>query len=111
MLVLFILVPAASSLILVISPRLFGQGAQWLTLTYLRQAFTGATGVAIVNSLWVSHGRGGARRGHRAAHRVAGRAHDAARPPAGAGQHVAGAAAAVLAARPWAGSGSSSRTA
>jgi iron(III) transport system permease protein len=53
-LVLFILVPAASSLILVVSPRLFGQGAQWLTLTYLRQAFTGATGVAIANSLWVS---------------------------------------------------------
>ncbi|HEY6481105.1 MAG TPA: ABC transporter permease subunit, partial [Streptosporangiaceae bacterium] len=52
--VLFILVPAASSLILVVSPRLFGQGAQWLTLTYLSQAFTGAAGVAIANSLWVS---------------------------------------------------------
>jgi iron(III) transport system permease protein len=54
LLVLFILIPAASSLILVVSPRLFGQGAQWLTLRYLGQAFTGAAGVAIVNSLWVS---------------------------------------------------------
>jgi iron(III) transport system permease protein len=53
-LVAFILVPAASSLILVISPRLFGQGSQWLTLSYLRQALTGETGVAIANSLWVS---------------------------------------------------------
>jgi iron(III) transport system permease protein len=54
LLILFILVPAGSSLILVISPRLFGQGAQWLTLTYLSHAFNGAAGVAIVNSLWVS---------------------------------------------------------
>jgi iron(III) transport system permease protein len=54
LLITFILVPAASSLILVVSPRLFGQGAQWLTLHYLSQAFTGAAGVAIANSLWVS---------------------------------------------------------
>ena len=54
LLIAFILVPAASSLILVVSPRLFGQGAQWLTLHYLSQAFTGAAGVAIANSLWVS---------------------------------------------------------
>ena len=59
LLILFILVPCASSLVLTISPHLFdqqapGQGAQWFTLTYLRQAFTGATAIAITNSLWVS---------------------------------------------------------
>jgi iron(III) transport system permease protein len=54
MLILFILVPCASSLVLAISPRLFDQGSQWLTFTYLRQAFTGATAIAITNSLWVS---------------------------------------------------------
>ncbi len=53
-LILFILVPCASSLLLAISPRLFDQGSQWFTLTYLRQAFTGATAIAITNSLWVS---------------------------------------------------------
>ena len=36
------------------SPRLFDQGSQWFTLTYLHQALTGATAVAVVNSLWVS---------------------------------------------------------
>jgi iron(III) transport system permease protein len=54
LLILFILVPCASSLILAVSPRLFDQGSQWFTLTYLRQAFTGSTAVAITNSLWVS---------------------------------------------------------
>jgi iron(III) transport system permease protein len=54
LLIMFILVPCASSLVLAISPRLFDQGAQWFTLTYLRQAFTGATAIAITNSLWVS---------------------------------------------------------
>ena len=54
LLILFILVPCASSLVLAVSPRLFDQGTQWFTLTYLRQAFTGATAVAITNSLWVS---------------------------------------------------------
>ena len=53
-LILFILVPCASSLLLAISPRLFDQGTQWFTLTYLGQAFTGATAIAITNSLWVS---------------------------------------------------------
>jgi iron(III) transport system permease protein len=51
---LFILVPCACFLALAVSPRLFGQGSQWFTLTYLRQTFTGATGVAVLNSLWVS---------------------------------------------------------
>ncbi len=54
LIVLFILVPCASSLVLAISPRLFSQGTQWFTLTYMRQAFTGATAIAITNSLWVS---------------------------------------------------------
>jgi len=54
LLILFILVPCASSLVLAISPRLFDQGTQWFTLTFLRQAFTGSTAVAITNSLWVS---------------------------------------------------------
>ncbi len=54
LLILFILVPCASSLILTISPRLFDQGTQWFTLTYLTQAFTGSTAIAITNSLWVS---------------------------------------------------------
>jgi iron(III) transport system permease protein len=54
LLILFILVPCASALVLVLSPRLFDQGTQWFTLSYLAHAFTGATGVAILNSLWVS---------------------------------------------------------
>jgi iron(III) transport system permease protein len=54
LLALFILNPCASSLLLTFSPRLFDQGSQWFTLTYLRQAFTGTTAIAITNSLWVS---------------------------------------------------------
>jgi iron(III) transport system permease protein len=53
-LVLFILVPCASSIALAISPRLFSQGTQWFTLSYLGQAFSGSTAIAITNSLWVS---------------------------------------------------------
>jgi len=50
----FILAPCACFLLLAISPRLFDQGSQWFTLTYLHQALTGDTLVAVVNSLWVS---------------------------------------------------------
>jgi iron(III) transport system permease protein len=50
----FIVVPCACFLALCLSPRLFDQGSQWFTLTYLQQAMTGSTAVAIVNSLWVS---------------------------------------------------------
>jgi iron(III) transport system permease protein len=50
----FILAPCACFLLLAVSPRLFSQGSQWFTLTYLHQALTGATAVAVVNSLWVS---------------------------------------------------------
>jgi iron(III) transport system permease protein len=54
LLAFFILAPCACFLLLAVSPRLFSQGSQWFTLTYLHQALTGATAVAIVNSLWVS---------------------------------------------------------
>ena len=50
----FILAPCACFLLLAVSPRLFSQGSQWFTLTYLHQALTGATAISIVNSLWVS---------------------------------------------------------
>jgi len=50
----FMLAPCACFLLLAVSPRLFSQGDQWFTLTYLHQALTGATAVAIINSLWVS---------------------------------------------------------
>jgi iron(III) transport system permease protein len=49
-----ILAPCACFLLLAVSPRLFDQGSQWFTLTYLQQALTGSTAVAVVNSLWVS---------------------------------------------------------
>ena len=49
-----ILLPCACFLALCLSPRLFDQGPQWFTLTYLHQSVTGSTAVAIVNSLWVS---------------------------------------------------------
>jgi iron(III) transport system permease protein len=52
--VLFIIAPSACFLVLAVSPRLFDQGTEWFTLTYLRQTFTGASAVAVINSLWVS---------------------------------------------------------
>ena len=51
---LIILLPCLAFLVLCVSPRLFDQGSQWFTLTYLQQSLTGSTAVAIVNSLWVS---------------------------------------------------------
>ena len=50
----FILLPCLCFLVLCISPRLFDQGSQWFTLTYLQQSLTGSTAVAIINSVWVS---------------------------------------------------------
>src|SRR5487761_1305378 len=50
----FILAPCVCFLLLAVSPRLFSQGNQWFTLTYLHQALSGTTAVAITNSLWVS---------------------------------------------------------
>jgi iron(III) transport system permease protein len=49
-----ILLPCLCFLVLAVSPRLFDQGSQWFTLTYIKQSLTGATAVAITNSLWVS---------------------------------------------------------
>jgi iron(III) transport system permease protein len=51
---LFILAPCVCFLVLSVSPRLFDQGPQWFTLTYLKSIFSGTTAVSIVNSLWVS---------------------------------------------------------
>jgi iron(III) transport system permease protein len=51
---LFILAPCVCFLVLAVSPRLFDQGPQWFTLTYLKTIFTGTTAVSLVNSLWVS---------------------------------------------------------
>lgn len=53
-LTLLIIAPVGCFVVLATSPRLFGQGAQWFTLSYVRQAFAGSTGRGIVNSLWVS---------------------------------------------------------
>jgi len=50
----FILAPCACFLVLAVSPRLFDQGTQWFTLSYLEHAFSGATAEALVNSIWVS---------------------------------------------------------
>jgi len=54
--VLFFLIvaPVGCFLILAVSPRLFQQGSQWFTLSFIRQAFTGYTSQGIFNSLWVS---------------------------------------------------------
>lgn len=51
---LFILAPCACFLVLSVSPRLFDQGSQWFTLSYLKTIFSGTAAVSIVNSLWVS---------------------------------------------------------
>jgi iron(III) transport system permease protein len=53
-LIAFILAPCVCFLVLAVSPRLFDQGNQWFTLTFLRQAFNGGTLHALVDSLWVS---------------------------------------------------------
>jgi iron(III) transport system permease protein len=53
-LIVIILAPCLCFLALCVSPRLFDQGPQWFTLTYLHQSLTGSTAVAVVNSLWVS---------------------------------------------------------
>jgi iron(III) transport system permease protein len=53
-LVLVILAPCVCFLVLAVSPRLFDQGPQWFTLSYLSGAFTGPTIAALANSMWVS---------------------------------------------------------
>jgi iron(III) transport system permease protein len=54
--VLVILLPCVCFLVLAVSPRLFDQGTQWFTLSYLRSVFTGTILVSLLNSLWVSCG-------------------------------------------------------
>ena len=49
-----ILAPCVCFLVLAVSPRLFSQGSQWFTLSYLRGVFSGNVLVSLVNSLWVS---------------------------------------------------------
>lgn len=51
---LLILAPCVCFLMLAVSPRLFDQGSQWFTLSYLQSVFTGGTATALVNSIWVS---------------------------------------------------------
>lgn len=53
-LTLLIIAPVGCFLILSVSPRLFGQGTSWFTLSFVREAFQGSTGQGIFNSLWVS---------------------------------------------------------
>src|ERR1700679_3918565 len=53
-LALLIILPVMCFLILAVSPRMFSQGPQWFTLTFIHQAFEGYTLKGIVNSLWVS---------------------------------------------------------
>ena len=51
---MLIIAPVACFLLLGVSPRLFSQGPQWFTFTFIRQAFEGYTLTGILNSLWVS---------------------------------------------------------
>ena len=53
-LTLLIIAPVTCFLLLGVSPRLFSQGPQWFTFTFIRQAFEGYTLTGILNSLWVS---------------------------------------------------------
>src|SRR5665213_2356680 len=53
-LTLLIIAPVGSFLILGVSPRVFQQGSQWFTLSFVRQAFSSYFGRGIFNSLWVS---------------------------------------------------------
>jgi len=52
-LVLVLLVPTACFLLLAVSPRLFGQGSQWFTLSAFPQALQGVTLRGIVDSMVV----------------------------------------------------------
>lgn len=53
-LTLLIIAPVLCFIILAVSPRMFSQGPQWFTLTFVRQAFSGYSGRAIFNSFWVA---------------------------------------------------------
>lgn len=51
---LVILLPCACFLVLAVSPRMFNEGSQWFTLHAFSSILTGAMGVALFNSIWVS---------------------------------------------------------
>ncbi len=51
---LAIIIPCASFLLLAVSPRLFGQGSQFFTLSNFKAVFNGTTMLALTNSLWVA---------------------------------------------------------
>jgi iron(III) transport system permease protein len=53
-LTLLIIAPVMCFIILAVSPRMFSQGSQWFTFTFIRQAFEGYSGRAIFNSFWVA---------------------------------------------------------
>ena len=53
-LTLLIVAPVSCFLVLAVSPRMFQQGTQWFTFSFIKQAFQGYTGKGIFNSLWVS---------------------------------------------------------
>src|ERR1700722_10891123 len=53
-LTLLIIAPVMCFIILAVSPRMFSQGSQWFTFTFIRQAFAGYSGRAIFNSFWVA---------------------------------------------------------
>ncbi len=53
-LVVLIIAPCVCFLAIAVSPRLFDQGPQWFTLSFLEGAFTGATFTSLADSLWVS---------------------------------------------------------
>jgi iron(III) transport system permease protein len=53
-LTLLIIAPVMCFIILAVSPRVFSQGSQWFTFTFIRQAFEGYSGRAIFNSFWVA---------------------------------------------------------
>ncbi|HLI00607.1 MAG TPA: ABC transporter permease subunit [Acidimicrobiales bacterium] len=54
LLALLLIVPVVLFLLLAVSPRLFGQGSQWLTLSSFQTVFTTFFAKGIVNSLWLS---------------------------------------------------------
>ncbi len=53
-LTVLIIAPVGCFILLATSPRLFNQGSQYFTLTYIEQTLRGATLRGIVDSLWVS---------------------------------------------------------
>ena len=53
-LIFLVAFPVGAFLLLAFTPRLFGQGASWFTLSAFRQAFQGKAFIALWNSIWVS---------------------------------------------------------